>query len=147
MSEDKRNNLPIPVSAPEEDTRALPKARADVEITEQVYYGKPCYVLKDPASLRYYRLRPPEHTIYSMLDGKTGVDDILQALAERYPNEEYDRQAVMSFIIMLRGANLLRVSGSESTEYLLKRKKLLTRNIFQRLRREFLFCGYIIIVI
>ena len=57
------------------DERALPKARTDVEVAEQVYYGKPCYVLKDPTSLRYYRFRPPEYTIYKMLDGKQREKD------------------------------------------------------------------------
>ena len=61
MPENGPNDIPLGADQPEEDRKSLPKARIDVEITEQVYYGKPCYVLKDPAALRYYRLRPPEH--------------------------------------------------------------------------------------
>ena len=51
------DNLMISSGPAEDNARTLPKARIDVEITEQVYYGKPCYVLKDPATLRYYRLQ------------------------------------------------------------------------------------------
>jgi putative peptide zinc metalloprotease protein len=123
----------------EDSTQALPRSRIDVEWTEQVYYGKGCYVLKDPASLRYYRLRPPEHTIYKMLDGKATMDSVLAELKARFPDEEYDRQAVMSFVIMLRGANLLHIPGETDTDYLLKRKKILTRNIFKRITQEYLF--------
>ncbi|OPZ98393.1 MAG: Peptidase family M50 [Planctomycetes bacterium ADurb.Bin412] len=139
MSANQPNELPLPTEEIQDDLRALPKTRRDVEITEQVYYGKPCYVLKDPASMRYYRLRPPEYAIYQMLDGKANMDDVLRMLLDRFPNEEYDRQAVMSFIIMLRGANLLHVSGETSTEFLLKRKHMMTRGFFKKLHSEFLF--------
>ncbi len=133
------DNLILGINTPTDDKQSLPKARRDVEITEQVYYGKPCFVLKDPTALRYYRLRPPEYTIYRMLDGKTTIEDISKVLSERFPDEEFDAQAVMSFIIMLRGANLLHISGVTDTDYLLKRKKVITRNIFQKIRAEFLF--------
>ena len=139
MPEDKSGNLILSLDQQPVNEGKLPKSRIDVEITEQVYYGKPCYVVKDPTSLRYYRLRPPEYTIYKMLDGSVGMEDILRALAERFPDEKYDSQAVMSFIVMLRGAGLLHVPGSSDTDYLLDRKKKLTRSIFQRVRKEFLF--------
>jgi len=123
----------------DDNTRTLPKARIDVEIIEQVYYGKPCYVLKDPTTLRYYRLRPPEYAIYKMLDGTANVEGILRMLGRRFPQEQFDAQAVMNFIIMLRGANLLCISSQDNTDYLLKRKKLMTRNLFQKIKTEFLF--------
>ena len=139
MAEGVPESLNLGGSEATDDKAVLPPARRDVEITEQVYYGKPCYVLKDPASLRYYRLRPPEYTIYQMLDGDCTMEQILRTLAQRYPDEEYDQQSVMSFMVMLRSANLLVVSGESSAEYLLQRKKLLTRGFFKRLRTEFLF--------
>ncbi|MBN1764799.1 MAG: hypothetical protein JW860_06040 [Sedimentisphaerales bacterium] len=139
MNEDNQSQLALGHSDVEDDSRALPRARNDVEITEQVYYGKPCYVLKDPTTLRYYRLRPPEYTIYQNLDGKRNMEDIQKILMERFPNEEFDAQSVMSFIIMLRGANLLRIKGDSDTEFLLQRKNILTRSIFQKIRQEYLF--------
>ena len=63
MSEANNGNMFLPPDVMEIDERALPAARRDVEITEQVYDGKTCYVLKDPATMRYYRLRPPEYKI------------------------------------------------------------------------------------
>ena len=47
-------------------SQKLPKVRKDLEITPQVYYGKPCHVVKDPTTLRYYRLRPAEYLIFMM---------------------------------------------------------------------------------
>ncbi len=120
-------------------TGVLPKARADLEITEQVYYGNPCYVLKDPTSLRYYRLRPPEYTIFKMLDGKTTLEDVLKTLAIRFPDDTFDAQSVMSFIIMMRGGNLLQATGDSTTDYLMKRKQQLTRSIWQRIKTEYMF--------
>ncbi len=133
------DNLILDYDTPEGDSLALPRARRDVEITEQVYYGKPCFVLKDPTSLRYYRLRPPEYTIYQMLDGKLTMEDVQRTLNDRFPKEEFDTQSIMSFIIMLRGANLLYIEGSANTDYLLKRKEQLSRSLWQRLRQEYLF--------
>ena len=120
-------------------TGVLPKARTDLEITEQVYYGKPCFVLKDPTTLRYYRLRPPEYTIFKMLDGKTTLDEVLKALATRFPDDTFDAQSVMSFIIMMRGGNLLQSTGDNTTDYLMKRKKQLSRSIWQRIKTEYMF--------
>ncbi len=117
----------------------LPQARVDLEITEQVYYGHPCFVLKDPTSLRYFRLRPPEYTIFKMLDGKTTLEDVLKTLADRFPDETYDAQAVMSFIIMMRSGNLLHGTGDNISDYLLKRKQLQTRSFFQKLKTEYFF--------
>ena len=126
-------------SANNQATGILPKARTDLEITEQVYYGNPCYVIKDPTTLRYYRLRPPEYTIFNMLDGKTTIEDVLKTLAERFPDESFDAQAVMSFIVMMRGGNLLIGSGENTTDFLLKRKKQLTRSLFQKIKTEYMF--------
>ena len=139
MAEDENNKLILGMNEQVDDDSSLPRARKDVEFTEQVFFGKPCFVLKDPTSLRYYRLRPPEYTIYKMLDGSTTIEDVLKVLAERFPKEEFDAQAVMSFIIMLRGANLLHLEGETNTDYLLQRKEQLTRGFFQKLRQEFLF--------
>jgi len=139
MADQTENRIHFGADEPLDNRQSLPKARRDVEITEQVYFGKPCYVLKDPAALRYYRLRPPEYAIHQMLDGKNTIEDVLKVLAQRFPKEQYDAQAVMSFIIMLRGANLLQVGGQAGTEYLFKRKQMLKQGFFKKLRREFLF--------
>ena len=139
MPEQGPNDIPLGADQPEEERKSLPKTRIDVEITEQVYFGKPCYVLKDPAALRYYRLRPPEHAIYKMMDGKNTIEDVLQVLSQRFPSEQFDSQAVMSFVIMLRGANLLQVAGEAGTEFLLKRKEMQKVGLFKKLRREYLF--------
>ena len=104
--------------------QALPQARRDVEITEQVYHGRPCYILKDPVALRYYRLRPPEYTVYRLLDGRHKLEDIQRVLAERFPAEEFGSQDIMSFLIMLRSANLLQPQGPEGARYLLRRRQV-----------------------
>ena len=131
--------LPLGINEPQQTSQALPQVRGDLEITEQVYFGKSCYVLKDPTTLRYYRLRPPEYCIFQMLDGQREMDDVLKELAGRFPKDEFDRQAVMNFIIMLRGANLLQTSGQASSDYLLKRKAMMKKGIFKKIQQEFLF--------
>ena len=139
MSQDNFDKLSSGDSDPQSRTQLLPRVRQDVEISEQVYYGKPCYVLKDPATMRYYRLRPPEYAIHQMLDGQNTMEDVLRVLAQRFPAEQFDAQAVMNFIIMLRSASLLEVVGQGSSDFLLQRKKNMTRGFIKKIRTEFLF--------
>jgi len=120
-------------------SQKLPKVRKDLEITPQVYYGKPCHVVKDPTTLRYYRLRPAEYLIFMMLNGTNEVDDILGALKGRFPEEEYNQGIVLNFILMMRQAGLLNLSAGSDTDFLLKRKEKMNRSLFKRIRSEYLF--------
>jgi|GEM_PF-672415 len=120
-------------------SQKLPKVRKDLEITPQVYYGKPCHVVKDPTTLRYYRLRPAEYLIFMMLDGTNEVDDILGALKGRFPEEEYNQGVVLNFILTMRQSGLLNLTAGSDTEFLLKRKEKLTKSLFKRIKSEYLF--------
>ena len=52
MVEGNQDNLNLRLGETQEKDSALPRARRDLEITEQIYYGKPCYLVEDPISLR-----------------------------------------------------------------------------------------------
>ena len=46
------------------------RARADLVVSVQKQHRQTVYVLKDPLSLRYFRLEDFEYAILQMLDGK-----------------------------------------------------------------------------
>jgi len=62
------------------DYRQL-KIRSDLVISAQSHQGQINYVIKDPITLRYFRLRSTEYAIFRMLDGTHSVDDIKAELA------------------------------------------------------------------
>lgn len=68
------------------------KAREDLVISTQSQQGQIVYVVKDPISLRYFRLLPTEYAIMKMLDGHTSVDQVkdrLKELGHDIPDEEF----------------------------------------------------------
>ena len=44
--------------------------RKDIRIEAQQYEGRTYYILKDPVSLRYYRLKENEHFLLQFLNGE-----------------------------------------------------------------------------
>ena len=56
------------------------KIRSDLVVSPQSHQGQLYYVIKDPVTLRYFRLRPTEYAIFKMLDGDTPVDEIVKRL-------------------------------------------------------------------
>ena len=66
------------------ETRAVKlRMRADLEISETSFGGRPTLVIKDPLSLEYFRLRPDELFVLRQLDGATSLD----AIRQRYEAE------------------------------------------------------------
>lgn len=57
------------------------KVRTDLVISPQTHQGQLHYVIKDPLTLRYFRIRPTEYAILRMLDGQTPVDEVRKRLA------------------------------------------------------------------
>jgi len=79
------------------------KVRDDLVVSTQNQQGQLVYVVKDPISLRYFRLMPTEYAIMKMLDGRTSVDEIKKRLGELghdIPDDE-----LQSFLQQLGAAN------------------------------------------
>lgn len=85
----------------------LPVARADLMISPQLYLGRIVYVVKDPVSLTYFRLQPPEHTVVRHLDGKMTATQMAELVNRQFPEQETTPQDVVTFVRMLQGGGLL----------------------------------------
>lgn len=92
----------------------LPAARRDVESSQQLFHGQPCYVIKDPVTLRYYRLELPAYFIFTMLDGVCNMAEILRKLEERFPQQQFTQEEMLAYVDMLRQAQLLHIGGEQS---------------------------------
>ena len=54
------------------------------------YEGRTFYVVKDPVSLRYYRLKDNEHFLLQFLDGKHTLEDAQKAYEKQYRPERLE---------------------------------------------------------
>ncbi len=61
-----------------------PKLRSDLVVSEQETTAGPSFVIKDPASGRFFRLREPEHFIARQFDGSTHLDAIRRRAKEKF---------------------------------------------------------------
>ena len=73
---DEKKDFRVAVGAEPAD-RPIAPLRADVLISPQLFYGQLCFVLKDPVTLRYFRLQPAEHFLVSKMDGTRTARDML----------------------------------------------------------------------
>jgi len=79
------------------------KIRADLVISPQTHQGQLYYVVKDPVTLRYFRLRPTEYAIFRMFDGETPIDQIKKRLVTL--GHDISEEELQAFIKQLGAAN------------------------------------------
>src|SRR5260370_13682146 len=60
------------------------RLRTGLNIEPHKYEGRTYYVVKDPVSLRYYRLKDNEHFLLQFLDGKHTLEDAQKAYEKQY---------------------------------------------------------------
>ncbi len=73
-----------------------PKLRDDLIVAEQESDGQKIYVLKDPITFRYFRLREPEYFLVRQFDGATDCDTIAQRFRDTF-NLNVSAEAVEQF--------------------------------------------------
>lgn len=61
-----------------------PKLRDDLIITSQKFQDTTYYVIKDPHTNKYFRVREPEHFILQSLDGKTNYQQIASQFEAKF---------------------------------------------------------------
>ncbi len=92
----------------------LPLFRPDIIVSPQEAEGQKFYILKDPISRKFFRVKEPEYFIIRQLDGKTTVEQICQKLQEEF-NLSATSEVIQSFISQLNNYGFL-VSEEASRE-------------------------------
>ena len=101
------------VAAPSSPTispaeRALPvRRRPDVQVYPQHFQGRPCWVIKDPVSLRYFRLQEEEYLLWQMLDGRHSLRQLQEEFARRFRPRTIRADEIQRFVGMLHQAGLV----------------------------------------
>jgi putative peptide zinc metalloprotease protein len=80
--------------------------RTDLNIEAHRYEGRTFYVVKDPVSLRYYRLKDNEHFLLRFLDGKHTLEEAQKAYEREYRPERLKLEDLEGFAQQLLQAGL-----------------------------------------
>lgn len=83
------------------------RMRSDLEMVQQVWQGRSCWVIKDPLALKYYRFEEEEYSLLSWLDGKTSLSELQSQFEEQFAPQRLSIQALQHLLTMLHRSNLL----------------------------------------
>ena len=119
--------------------RAISAVRADLRISPQLFYGQLCFVIKDPVTLRYFRLQPIEHFLVTQFDGKKTARDLLALLHQQFPESDLTVQDVLRFVGMLHESHLLIGEGIAHAEWLSNRASVSRRRRMMEGLQSFFF--------
>ncbi|MCI0371376.1 MAG: hypothetical protein L0214_08335, partial [candidate division NC10 bacterium] len=89
-----------------------PKLRNDLLVSRQGTADGPVFVVKDPATGRFFRFREAEHFIAQQLDGSTPPEVIRQRVEDRF-GAAVSPETLGQFIGKLRHLGLLEAEGAE----------------------------------
>ena len=112
-----------------------PRLRPDLAIVEQVFRGETSFVVKDPATGKYFRFRPVEVGVMRCFDGHRTPDEIAATLTEQ--GLRLTARVVEGFARKLASIGLLERTLADRTTLELERLRAERR----RRRRPALFRG------
>jgi len=109
-----------------------PKFRKDLIISQQEYEGKTYYVIKDPITRKFFRLKEPEYFITQNLDGAKSNQEIIQEFERKF-QVKLDLTTLESFLNRLEKLGFLEGEISQrelsKLQYEAEKKKSLLRKI------------------
>src|SRR5919204_3511840 len=97
--------------------------RPDLNIEAHKYEGRTFYVVKDPVSLRYYRLKDNEHFLLQFMDGKQTLEDAQKAYEKQYRPDRLRLEDLEGFAQQLLTAGLAQNDSPRAGKQLFDRRK------------------------
>ena len=95
--------------------------RPGVNVRRQNFRGERWYVLENPFSNQFYRLRPAAYEFVARLRPDRTVQQAWQECLEKFPNEAPGQEAVIQLLSQLYFANLLQYDLAEDSAQLFER--------------------------
>lgn len=87
------------------------RVRRDLRAEPQLYAGEPCFILKDPLSLAYFRFTPAQYALLELVDGRT-LPEICELAARRFGAAAPDREAIGRMLAQLAASGLIAHDGA-----------------------------------
>jgi putative peptide zinc metalloprotease protein len=104
------------------------RLRRDLVIEAQKYEGRTYHVVKDPVSLRYYRLKDNEYFLLQFLDGKHTLEEAQKEYEARYRPDRLKLEDVEAFGQQLINAGLAQNESPRAGKQLYEQRKKRRRN-------------------
>lgn len=107
-----------------------PKFREDLIISQQEYEGRTYYVIKDPLTRKFFRLKEPEYFITQILNGEKSYQEIIEEFEKKF-NVKLNLPTLEKFIQQLKRFGFLEgeVSDRELSKLGVKPEKTLLKKI------------------
>ncbi len=95
--------------------------RPDVIARRQRFRGECWFVLQNPFSNRYFRIRPATYEFVVRLSAEKTVQEVWLECADRFPDDVPGQEAVINLLAQLYFANLLQYENAADSEQLFRR--------------------------
>src|SRR5262249_14252357 len=115
------------------------RLRRDVEIKPAKYEGRTYYVVKDPVSLRYYRLKDNEHFLLQFMDGKQTLEDAQKPHDKDCRPDRRKLEDLESFGQQLIKAGLAQNESPQAGKQLLESRRKRKRNEWLQILTNILY--------
>lgn len=116
-----------------------PKVRTDLQVEQQLHEGESFYVIKDPLTLRYFRVREVEYFIFSRLDGTHTLEQIQEAVDRKFCGLQVPVDSIAEFVASLRNLNFLESFGPQGDKILYARSRLKRKGRLKQRLTNFLY--------
>ncbi|HEX3019023.1 MAG TPA: hypothetical protein VHP36_01915 [Chitinispirillaceae bacterium] len=97
--------------------------RASVRVKRQIFRGIHWYVLHDPFTNQFYRLRPESYELIARLNKNTTVEEVWNFLLEHSPDKAPGQGEIIELLAQLYHANLLHCDLAPDSAKLFDRYK------------------------
>ncbi|HEY7424268.1 MAG TPA: hypothetical protein VH682_08585, partial [Gemmataceae bacterium] len=118
----------VPANDLERRKQVRVRLRRDLGIEAQKYEGRTFHVVKDPVSLRYYRLKDNEYFLLQFLDGKHTLEDAQKEYEVRYRPDRLKLEDVEAFAQQLINAGLAQNESPRAGKQLYEQRAKRRRN-------------------
>ncbi|MBA4019009.1 MAG: hypothetical protein C0483_17715 [Pirellula sp.] len=108
------------------------RRRPDLQIASQRFGAERYWVIHDPLSLKFTRLRDDEYALFELLDGEHSLDDLVNFYEARFAPQRLHPEEAARFVNMLHSSGLLLAERAGQGESLHERSEKRRREEFRK---------------
>ena len=108
------------------------RRRPDLQITAQRFGADRYWVIHDPLSLKFTRLRDDEYALFELLDGEHSLEDLVNFYEARFAPQRLRPEEAARFVNMLHNSGLLLAERAGQGESLHERGTKRRREEFRK---------------
>lgn len=106
--------------------------RPDLEMEQQTFQGRRCWIIKDPLALKYFRFEEEEQFLLQALDGQKSAEQVIALFETRFAPQRLSSQELHQLLGQLHRSNLLISDRAGQGEQLYQRSEKSRRKLFRQ---------------